>query len=734
MLAKSSGVSLIEHSKLVYEISKILCELNDVSDQLILDSLKYASLLHDIGKCETSFQKYLKTGKGKLKYQHQELSWVYLYYNFNIGNDIIKNYVLDAVYWHHGLNMDEKLDDSKKRLSNILYDYITDKDKKSMYEYLLSCVSENLLVNNTKETLPPSYYNIETYDDTIQDDKTYIRTCLVVSDRLASEYEELIKKPILKDWILSKLELTTHSYDTSNVNLERFNEQKNIIESINSNTAIINAPAGFGKTMLGVIWAIKNKKRVIWVCPRNFVASSVYESVKDLLKTLSLNYKVELYLSGEVQQSTHDSKGFDSDFIITNIDNYLKPNLDNSTMSRMYLTYNCSVIFDEYHELISQTPIFYSFINMMRIRHRYTNTNTLLLSATPIDIRYMYENAINKSCVLPDANKHYNAVHNKPYVFKIVEDFKLIPTNTCSIAFYNAISNAQQHRRSNDSILIHSEYEKNDKDLLFKDILKNYGKTASSSIKKKNITTTHVLQASLDISLKDAYESVMSPLQTLQRLGRCNRFGTYNNSNYYISKFVCQRENKVRELLYNTELTNLWFEKIKQYDNKSLTLDDVYVIYNDFNVEYKTKIRNWISVCMMESIKLINNIYPVKVKSNKNIDVITAGTNKLRNKGKEMFYICKYNNSTKYSEPFTKSLYNSDISDAFDEPNTVDKYIKEALRELEADDRYNYKITKWNGNIKDALLKVSKKSDTPYIRFDVVYDNIYGIVKKNFFN
>ena len=79
-------------------------------------------------------------------------------------------------------------------------------------------------------------------------------------------------------------------------------------------------------------------------------------------------------------------------------------------------------------------------------------------------------------------------------------------------------------------------------------------------------------------------------------------------------------------------------------------------------------------------------------------------------------------------------MYNSDISDAFDEPNTVDKYIKEALRELESDERYNYKITKWNGNIKDALLKVSKKSDTPYIRFDVVYDKIYGIVKKNFFN
>jgi hypothetical protein len=34
-----------------------------------------------------------------------------------------------------------------------------------------------------------------------------------------------------------------------------------------------------------------------------------------------------------------------------------------------------------------------------------------------------------------------------------------------------------------------------------------------------------LLQASLDISFNDLYEDILSPQSTLQRIGRCDRFG-----------------------------------------------------------------------------------------------------------------------------------------------------------------------------------------------------------------
>jgi CRISPR-associated endonuclease Cas3-HD len=105
-IAKSNGLSLDIHSKIVSEISSML------SNKIMLDNInirfnetiKYASLLHDIGKLTTNFQKFLKgkLKKPNLKFRHNEIGWAivskYLSKDFN-NRDII----LNIIYWHQGI-------------------------------------------------------------------------------------------------------------------------------------------------------------------------------------------------------------------------------------------------------------------------------------------------------------------------------------------------------------------------------------------------------------------------------------------------------------------------------------------------------------------------------------------------------------------------------------------------------------------------------------------------------
>jgi hypothetical protein len=107
---------------------------------------------------------------------------------------------------------------------------------------------------------------------------------------------------------------------------ERFNyfiKQLEIVDNIQRTTQI-NAPAGFGKTLLGLLWNFRRGRKLIWVCPRNIVAESVYKSINEELDNFGIDFlSTELYLSGEVQQSNELFNGdFKSDIIMIHLLNF----------------------------------------------------------------------------------------------------------------------------------------------------------------------------------------------------------------------------------------------------------------------------------------------------------------------------------------------------------------------------------------------------------------------------
>ena len=735
ILAKSIGIDLIKHSKNVNLTSnKIINKILKEPNELTLEVIKLGSLLHDIGKTTEEFQKMLtgKIKKSKNKFRHNEIGWAFLYRYLNVNSEILKQ-VLDAVYWHHGIS---------NRLNNNnhfeILESISDNDIENMKSILIELLGiEYCLViprdqDNYNGEKTPLYYPRN--DSNNFQNFIINRTCIISADKLTSKLEEINALDKVDEFINEYL----HKQNEYVFNecpfeyCERFEKQLEIVGECDK-TTIIKAPAGFGKTLTGLIWSSKSNKKLIWVCPRNAVALSVYNSVLNELETFGLKVNIELFLSGEVKRSNHTNcVGFSSDIIITNIDNFLAPTVDSRISDRLFLINNTDVIFDEYHELVGEAALFSSFISMMRVRNRYTDCRTLLLSASPIKMEFLWDSINQSTKVLPNNNEHYLAAHDKKYLLNVTEE--LINVNgDNNLIIYNSISQAQiNKKRYQCGEIIHSLFLPEELDNKIENLLTNYGKKSLRLETKRNLVGTHIIQASLDVSFKNLYESVLSPESTVQRCGRCDRWGDYLGvSTLNIFKVPNNKsENMIRDILYNRNISDTWFDYLLGYNGKEISLNELYVMYNDFNNKNASVIKNYIIRKHNDSLDSLERIYPIKFNETTNTDTLTAGSNKLRSFGNEIFFITQIYGSDEYTSPFNTRIYDS-ISKDFNETDNPLPRIKGVFKKLikEDDIRFNYNDLMDNKNITlDAVRLYGKKSDTPYVRFDKVYHKEFGLV------
>tara|TARA_R110000782_G_scaffold270273_1_gene370187 strand:+ start:9471 stop:11717 length:2247 start_codon:yes stop_codon:yes gene_type:complete len=742
-LAKSNGLELNIHSQIV---SKTALQLfNKISNEEIINRYKdivmFSSLLHDIGKLTINFQKFLKNEvkKPNLKFRHNEIGWAFLskYLKYDFTD---KSMILNIVYWHHGIsNQIEKHTDTE------ILDLLGEDSINNMLEYLIEIIGvEN--VNYEIEYLDsintPLFYPKEY--ETLQ----YLILCrsiVTTADRISSNLNSLeqVSVTLVDDYFSMEksVEITKCKYD----NTARYDEQKNIVTQTNK-TTIIKAPAGFGKTMIGLLWGLQNKKKLIWVTPRNSVAESVYNSVLEESESLFISPSIQLILGGEIEKSNFDSKKmFDADIIITNIDNFLAPSFKNENMDSSSLIFGCDVIFDEYHELVCDAILMSLFVNIMRVRHKLTNSKTLLLSATQINCEFLWDSLNNTTTVLPNKETHYNAIHDKKYLVKTLSERPDITPNTNTLVVKNTISSAQEEKlKGSYSLLLHNEFLKDKKSEDFTFLLEKYGKKSLISENKSNVIGTHILQASLDISFNHLFEDVFSPQSTVQRWGRVDRFGNCigesviciikETPNGDINKKYIASQASIKNLLYSRNLSDAWFDFLLPYNNKRLTLNEVYVIYNNFNKKFIKEIKAYITASHDESKRRLSSVYPIKFdnKKKKSKNVLTAGSNKLRSLNNEIFYVVQHKNGKDWVGPFTKQMLRG-----FDEEfNEDSKTLNRMFKTMEIIRNSNNELFEYNDIVDDkkyktidAIRKMSKKSNTPYIVYDRYYDDELGVVK-----
>lgn len=754
LLAKSNGAKLIPHNKNVGIVAKYIAKkLLSPSNDSLLEMIYLCGLLHDIGKSNKRFQGKLegKPEPKNLKYRHNEVGWAFIYKYFNSKNFDI-NKISNSIYWHHGISNTMNGDSCEKIINEL-----TETEIDVMKEFVIEILGQNYILSTPRSNKKtPFFYEFDD-DGKNNIEPGIIRTCLISADRIVSKLEEEIgiHLEITDNNISSIIDKELDDLSLKNEYLinkspyqpeDRFNTQLDIVKKCGQ-TSIIKAPAGFGKTMIGLIWSASNNLKTLWVCPRNIVSRSVYDGVKKELISLGLNnVTVELYLKGEVVEKNHNIPGeFNSDIIITNIDNFETPTINDRISNRLFLINSANVIFDEYHEFVDSSPYYACFINIMRIRNQYTNSRTLLLSATPVDISDKWSTIGTPTTILPNENSHYPAVHNKEYLLRVKDNFKHDITGS-DVVIFNSILEAQYYNNEiKKSVLYHSRFTEKAKKEKYDYLVLNYDKNSPKTVNKNTVVSSKIIQASLDISFHKLYESCQSPESTVQRWGRCDRFGDYTTESV-VTVFKLQNRNgdtpysqserAVVGMFYTKDLMNNWFNELEKYNGQKITLNKLYSIYNDHVKKYKIEREKYFNIQYELSLTSLCKIYPIRYNGSAKTGIITAGSNKLRSTGSEIFYIVQNHNKSTYEGPFTTQIYKS-IDEDFEEYRGIDTRMRGTMKAIMKTGNKDFDYTDIIDDKKitlDGIRKYGKKSNTPYPRYDVVYHTDYGIISKENLN
>lgn len=813
-------ISLIDHSKYVADKSlelfdSIIIEKGN-NIEVFRELLYLSALLHDIGKCSKSFQDYILGKKTEETFPHNYCGYIYFnsLINFSIFFNEYKNIIGKIILYHHPyveheketLNLD-KITDKKyfDEIKNVVT-FVKEAYSKKFGSENIKLSFKDLDFESFKELLIynvsiPSYYETKNDGGKISVDE--VNTWFTIFINIIRFCDSQNLDNVNLSNLYNRESKLTVSIKNSTLNEKKFSIQKEYGEYMQlneKNNMHFTAPTGFGKTITGLIYALKSNKKTFWVCPDNSITQSVYYNI---CKTLSekinvhdengnpVDVKVTLLYENTIKDGCENLD--ESDIIVTNIDNFLRPIIKNGNLSRCYkmLSYNC--IFDEYHAYVTSSALMESFNIMIRVRMKL-NSKTLYMSATPVDDffkkydkkgnNYSYDKKNAKEHANEDLDKEYT-IHFFQTFNDFIEKWKEMKSNGIDISKIAVISNTvncAQHITSNYGDyfpkIYHARYYDIDKEKIRETINNEYGQ--NSSVKDKhNWSCTNIISTGIDISFD--HIAVISPTQDsfIQSCGRCNRWNTSEanaNNIFIIKEYVSKDEvnkfkkdnnpnasslsniNKSEESflknLFRQELVEKFYTFMQNSINDGATvkLKDLYELREKFLKEnsetYTTKHYN---KCLRESIRNMEKITYTfgygeqtneETNEEKNKPEFIAN-NKLRDVGGSNFYCVLPNRNGKYPDDDDHLFVANDI--IFSVFMNDDNYRK----------GYNSKRTneRWNSaNKKNKPKRVSKRikiGAKEYIPFSdlmeksknknypilidkdyAIYDNELGILKQ----
>lgn len=756
ILGKGSNgnyVTLFDHSMLVTKFAIIMCDILNITGDT-RKAIIATALLHDIGKATDAFQKRLMGYKVKHVYHNLD-SWAVL--STMLASTKLNEYILNGTFNHHPK---PEVRGKANYLSNVkeILDKMLPEDIIRIKEFAHYILKENnieLDFYDFDDDEDFRYFQIpQYYTEGSNMISTLVRTIVISADRLASMYTD-ISDELLNDndkciEIVKNIDFKTIWTIASPTKYagERYDAQvKAINDCSGENTVILKAPAGYGKTLMGLLWAAMSNKKLLWVTPRNIVATNVYDSILKELDALGLKVSVELYLTNERKKCTNpEIPEFDSEIVITNIDNFLYPTVKNRVGHRQATICTRDVIYDEYHELTSSSALFYGFVNNMEIRHKLTNSRTLLLSATPSRLNNLWDSPKKKSFIYPSENTHLPAVHAHKYDIEIIEDtFENIKkkireeNKKNSLILTNSIENSQIiYHDLNCDTLLHSSFIPKDQENIKAYILSKYGKNMVNN--NMVLSTAPILESSVDISFLNVYISVSSPEGTIQIIGRCDRWGNLIDAKITFFKFKDRSEEAAINVRYDNHLSEIWFKFLKEKlaTTKQITLDELYVLYNEYNAKEHVRIDDYIGDKLKYSQKNMCKIRPIDYDDNtedissSNINTFSYAETLRGNMENTIFYVCPmFEGNNEFSEVFDEKIKQNNARETvvqhFKSEDTL-KQVHKAMKKVGTIYKYPRKFEKSQFSL-DELANISYKSDTPYIATNRMYHPNYGILK-----
>lgn len=420
--------------------------------------------------------------------------------------------------------------------------------------------------------------------------------------------------------------------------------------------SILNGPAGAGKTKISLQWcANTNADKVYYIAPRTIICEELYVEIKD--KYLPHGVSVELVTSdkklrwdGKKEHEIVNEDFFSSDINITTLDQVAKSITTHKNISILFDLIMSNVIFDEYHEYYKLSGLDLLFAEIIELKSAFVESKTLLMSATPnffmlknflevydprssisrmVDFKTTNNKEFSINVVeydectgLFDNNAMFVAngddgkyklnndiiknekIVSNPFLSPISSNEKtIVITNTATMAQMSFLMNSDREQ----SMLAHSKFKKEDKLNSLAKIKESFGQISSEGYSV--LRAGPIVQASLNITSEKLITEMSNAENTLQRLGRLNRF-----ADDFVGKFVVavpenvfSDEIKGSAVLNNLSLRGerrtslLWIkylrEKLLNGNNSAkFKLSEIYGVYRDFYFEED------VSVAMMDEL------------------------------------------------------------------------------------------------------------------------------------
>lgn len=798
LLAKSEingGTTLIGHSKAVTNFTAFLFDriinskaefsdayytIKDLRDELIA-----CAAMHDIGKCSKSFQEFIKSKRNTNKtyddglekndklITHNVIGWAYLNNYTDFGEEV-KSAVL-----HHHVVLDYMADLTAKQIIgknkdslNVMNEFFdemaayckeafdveikrTDKKKSN------TIVNNVFIYNNFSGDNDDVLSDDDDLLDDLDDNAKYIllRSIIIFADRAVSgnpsltksfiAYDEDLMGRLLNSMIVSCDSSSSLPDDNVNelknksgefvYNQERLKAQNDLLTDIlKQNNSIVSASAGFGKTLVGLRWILANKKRTLWVVPRNVIANGTYQSLKSELETMQMTNKVSIAL---LLHSEYIEGDENADIIVTNIDNFLSPMVKNNQSHKLIQEIGGNVIFDEYHEFMSDCPLYSAFIGLLYTRTMFTNTKTLLLSATPLrfDKAFGMDNNIAFLKAAP-----FNGdmkVNVKIQEMENVTDLKADWKDT--FIFTNTVRQAQDiysHLNKNsDNILMHARFPKQKRIDIESNVYKRHDKH-SIVAERNTVVSTNILGVGIDASAKSSYDFAVSPEDTIQRgCGRTGRFADEYDDGINYTLCVLTDDKATKNFItrtFNSSLNEKWVEVIKGFDGKTITKNDLYDAYYKFYEDNSKVAVEMFRRFFNKSADQLKDMRPYsskkkKVKSSEDEEKLMDGLS-YRGMNSSIYVVANYKDKEKLCEAI---ILDRKLIGKFETEEPIArkerfKKFRSFVRNTNDDkriDAFKHMFKDYGNMEDDDAFKLALRKDTPLFLSYAEYDDVLGL-------
>lgn len=402
--------------------------------------------------------------------------------------------------------------------------------------------------------------------------------------------------------------------------------------------SLFEASPGFGKTGTGLHYILSqknNNEKAFWVCPRNTIAVAVYETLKDEIKARQLTDKVSVGLLLTNKWLEGDEK---SDIIVTNIDNFCRPVFKNDAIKRTFNMLNAICVFDEFHEYFGGGSSLMAMFDIILKSREFTNSKTLLLSATPC--KYFYTIG-NKNSEVHQEKYEDPRIGDRTY--KVEYSKSELPNfkNTLHQVYSRRIAQTLSIQGLGDDIY-HSCFLPSDKKSRFAKIQEEHGKDKTNP--DVSYVTTNIIGTGVDVNFKNLVVNLPSPDSLIQALGRCNRWCDAEDYSLAISNNRYQSEVQTIKSIFGSTDTHFGFyEYLKEnLPAGNHTFAEICSVREGYMKEHHEDLRKLFTKALVQSCGRLCDFDYEYVPTGENTEEKFVGGNVLRSDGITNNFWCQF--------------------------------------------------------------------------------------------